>query len=120
MRHSKGWARQRQKESKKRELVTDKTMICGLDLTRKRHAFHVLNGGRESVARGKIPHTLEGIEELITKLGTLRREHSCDRIVFFMEGASHFWMPVASLLSRKGYAYRLLHQTLEQAAAHLA
>ena len=74
MRQSKGWIRQRQKELKKRELVTDTTMICGLDLAKKRHAYHVLNGERESVARGKIPHTLEGVEELIDRVGQdLRR-----------------------------------------------
>ena len=120
MRQSKGWPRQRQKELKKRELVTDTTMICGLDLAKKRHAFHVLNGDRESVARGKIPHTLEGVEDLIAKLETLRGEHSCDQIVFFMEGASYFWMPVASLLDRKGYAYRLVRNRSVKHQRHVA
>jgi transposase len=95
-------------------------MICGLDLAKKRHAFHVLDSDRQSVARGKLPHTLEGLEVLLARLETLRQEHSCDRIAFFMEGASHFWMPIASLLERKGYPYRLVQNRAVKHQRHVA
>lgn len=120
MRNSKGWTREHQKEVRKRELVSGQTMLCSLDLAKKRHAFHVLNSERESVARGKLPHSLEGLDELLAQLETLRHEHRCDRIVFFMEGASHFWMPIASVLERKGYAYRLVQNRAVQHQRHVA
>jgi transposase len=91
-----------------------------MDLAKKRHAFHVLDTDRNSVARGKMPHTLDGLEELLTQLETLRQEKGCDRIVFFMEGASHFWMPIASLLERKGYAYRLVQNRAVKHQRHVA
>jgi transposase len=96
------------------------TMICSLDLAKKRHAFHVLDAERQSVARGKVPHSLEGLEELLAKLETLRHEKGCDRIIFFMEGAAHFWMPIASLLERKGYPYRLVQNRAVKHQRHVA
>jgi transposase len=120
MRHTKGWIRERQKELRKRELVDDKTMICSLDLAKKQHAFHVLDSQRQSVARGKIPHTLEGMEELLAQMEALRQEKGCDRLAFFMEGASHFWMPIVSFLERKGYPYRLVQNRAVKHQRHVA
>ena len=37
-----------------------------------------------------------------------------------MEGASHFWMPIASLLVRKGYEYRLVENRAVGHQRHLA
>lgn len=120
MRHSKGWTREHKNRLRKQELVAGRTMICGLDLAKKRHAFHVLDAERQSVARGKIPHSMEGLEELLARLEALRQEKGCDRIVFFMEGAAHFWMPITSLLERKGYAYRLVQNRAVKHQRHVA
>jgi hypothetical protein len=83
-------------------------MICSFDLAKKQHAYHVLDSSRNLLIRGKVPHSLEGVEQLLERLECLKRKNDCDRIIFFMEGASHFWMPIASLLVRKGYEYRLV------------
>jgi transposase len=120
MKHSKGWNRERQKDLRKRELVAGRTLICSLDLAKARHAFHVLDSNRESVARGRVPHSAEGLEGLLTQLEALRQDKGCDRIVFFMEGAAHFWMPIASLLERKGYLYRLVQNCAVKHQRHVA
>jgi len=120
MRHSKGWCRAQQKDSRKRELLAGKAMICSLDLAKKRHAFHVLDEDRKCIARGRVPHSLEGVEQLLEQLELLRGQRGCERIVFFMEGASHFWMPIASLLERKGYAYRLVQNRAVKHQRHVA
>ena len=121
MKHPKGLMREHNKLLRKKQIVTDQTMICALDLAKKRHAFHVLNGNRNVLMRGRIPHSLEGMEQLLKKMDSLRQENSnCERIVFFMEGASHFWMPIASLLERKGYEYRLVENRAVGHQRHLA
>ena len=121
MRYSKGLKREHKKLERKKQVVSGKTMICGFDLAKKRHAFHVLDGNLNLIIRGKIPHTLEGVEQLLEELESLRRQKTdCDRIVFFMEGASHFWMPIASLLERKGYEYRLVENRAVGHQRHIA
>jgi len=101
-------------------LLSGKTMICSFDLAKKRHAFHVLDHERRAVARGTVPHSLEGLEALLNRLASLKAEHGCERIVFLMEGASHFWMPIASLLQRRGYPYRLVTNRSVGHQRHLA
>jgi len=82
--------------------MAGKTMLCSFDLAKKHHAFHVLDAERRAVARGSVPHSLEGMTALLDELKALKAKHGCERLVFFMEGASHFWMPIASLLERRG------------------
>lgn len=121
MKYPKGLKREHKKLLRKKRIVTDETMICALDLAKKRHAFHVLDGNRNTLMRGRIPHSLEGMEQLLQKMESLQQENSnCERIVFFMEGASHFWMPIASLLERKGYEYRLVENRAVGHQRHLA
>lgn len=120
MRYCKGWTRECKKEARKKQLVSDRTMICSLDLAKKNHAFHVLDGSRRPIARGSIPHSLEGIEALLAHLENIRAKSRCERIVFFMEGAAHFWMPIASLLERNGYAYRLVQNRSVSHQRHVA
>jgi transposase len=95
-------------------------MICSFDLAKKQHAYHVLDSSRNLLIRGKVPHSLEGVEQLLERLECLKRKNDCDRIIFFMEGASHFWMPIASLLVRKGYEYRLVENKAVGHQRHLA
>jgi transposase len=121
MRYSKGLRREHKKSLKKKQIVTEKTMICGIDLAKKRHAFHVLDGSRNLLMRGKIPHSLEGMEQLLKELESLRQHKTnCERILFFMEGASHFWMSIASLLERRGYEYHLVENKAVGHQRHLA
>ena len=115
MRHSKGWTRQNNKLALKQQLLTREVMICSLDLAKKKHAFHVLDCDQHALARGHVPHTRDGFERLLATLEELRRAKGFARMVFFMEGASHFWMTIVSLLDRKGYEYRLV---LNRAVGH--
>jgi len=121
MKYPKGLRREHKKLLRKKQVVTGQTMICALDLAKKRHAFHVLDGNRNILMRGRIPHSLEGMEQLLEKMESLRQENSDYKdIVFFMEGASHFWMPIASLLERKGYEYRLVENRAVGHQRHLS
>ncbi len=119
MRYSKGLRREHKKTLQKREFLSGSTMICSFDLAKKKHAFHVLDGQRNVITRGSVPHSLEGMETLLERLEMLRTKVNCERIVFFMEGASYFWMPVISLLRRKGYQYRLVENKAVGHQRHL-
>lgn len=120
MRYSKGLRREHKKTQRRREFVTGRTMICSFDLAKRKHAYHVLDAERNMVIRGHVPTCLEGMGQLLKELEMLRQEKSCDRLVFFMEGASYFWMPIASLLARKGYEYRLVQNRAVGHQRHLA
>jgi len=120
MRYSKGLRREYKRSLQKRNFMSGKTMICGLDLAKKVHTFNVLDSDRNVLMRGQVPHSLEGMEQLLEKLESLRLETGCGRIVFFMEGASYFWMPIVSLLDRKGYEYRLVENRAVGHQRHLA
>jgi len=120
MRHSKGWTRNRKKISLKQEFLSGNPMICSLDLSKKKHAFRVSDRGQNLLARGRLSHLREGVERLLEELQELRRRKGYDRIVFFMEGASHFWMPIASLLERRGYGYRLVLNRSVKHQRHVA
>lgn len=120
MRYSKGLKREHKKTLRKKTFVSGRTMICSFDLAKKQHAYHVLDSSRNVLIHGKVPHSLEGMECLLEELESLKRKNDCDRIIFFMEGASHFWMPIASLLVRKGYEYRLVENKAVGHRRHLA
>ena len=107
MTHSKGTRRQRKKKKTKKRLVSN-ALVCSLDLAKKRHTFQVRDKKDESLAEGTVPHTQEGLEDLLEKLESLREKRGHRRTVFFMEGASHFWMPLVSFLERRGYTCRLV------------
>jgi len=115
MYHSKGEARNRKLLVRKQQFLGGNPLICSFDLAKKTHAFRVSDRARQPVASGTLSHTREGVERLLEKLEGLRTAQGYDRIVFFMEGASHFWMPLASLFERRGYPYRLV---LNQATRH--
>jgi len=108
MRYSKGLRREHKNNQRKKEVVAGRTLICSFDLARHKHAYHVVDAERNVLARGHVPHSLEGLEQLLKELEALREKENYDRLVFFMEGASYFWMPIASLLVRRGYTYRLV------------
>ena len=108
MRYSNGLRREHKNTQRKKEVVAGRTLICSFDLARRKHAYHVVDAERDVLARGHVPHSLEGMEQLLKELETLRQNQKYDRLVFFMEGASYFWMPIVSLLVRKGYTYRLV------------
>lgn len=120
MRYSKGLRREHKNSQRKREFVTGRTMICSFDLAKHKHAYHVLDAERNVLVRGHVPSSLEGMEQLLKELEALRHKENCDRLVFFMEGASYFWMPIASLLVRKGYEYRLVQNRAVGHQRHLA
>ena len=120
MRYSKGLRREHKKSLRKKEFVSGRTMICSFDLAKKRHAYHVLDSSRNLLTRGSVAHSLEGIAQLLEELERMREKNDYDRIIFFMEGASHFWMPIASLLERKGYQYRLVENRAVGHQRHLA
>jgi transposase len=115
MHYSKGYARKNKILLQKQQFLTGNPMICSLDLAKKKHAFRVSDRSHLQLAHGHLSHVRDKVEELLERLETLRKKHGYDRIVFFMEGASHFWMTLASLLERRGYAYRLV---LNQAVKH--
>jgi transposase len=120
MRYSKGLKREHKKAQRKRRLMAGKTMICSFDLAKRRHAYHVLDVQRNVLTRGHVPSSLEGMEQLLQELESVRQKEGYDRIIFFMEGASYFWMPIASLLVRKGYEYRIVENQAVGHQRHLA
>ena len=68
MRYSKGLRREHKKTLRKKTLVSGQTMICSFDLAKKHHAYHVLDSNRNVLIRGKVPHSLEGMECLLEEL----------------------------------------------------
>jgi transposase len=120
MRYSKGLRREHKYTQRKKEVVGGRTLICSFDLAKHKHAYHVVDAERNVLVRGHVPHSLEGLEQLLKELETLRQNQKYDRLVFFMEGASYFWMPIASFLVRKGYKYRLVQNRAVGHERHLA
>jgi transposase len=120
MRYSKGLRREHKNNQRKKEVVAGRTMICSFDLAKHKHTYHVVDPERNVLVRGHVPHSLEGLEQLLKELEALRQKEKYDRLVFFMEGASYFWMPIASLLVRRGYTYRLVQNRAVGHERHLA
>ena len=120
MRYSKGLRREHKNNQRKKEVVGGRTLICSFDLAKHKHAYHVVDAERNVLVRGHVPNSLEGLEQLLKELETLREKEKYDRLAFFMEGASYFWMPIASFLVRRGYTYRLVQNRAVGHQRHLA
>lgn len=120
MRYSKGLRREHKNNQRRKQVVGGRTLICSFDLAKHKHTYHVLDAERNVLVRGYVPNSLEGLEQLLKELETLRKKKRYDRLAFFMEGASYFWMPIASYLVRRGYTYRLVQNRAVKHQRHLA
>jgi transposase len=82
-------------------------IAVGLDLGSQGHQAVILNARGRRLTTFRIPHSREGLAELIRRAEP-RRWHA-KRAVFAFEATGHFWEAVAYVLAERGLPYVLVN-----------
>jgi transposase len=91
----------------KRPRLGPHDIAVGIDLATTGHVVAVINAEGSRVARFKIPHSVQGVEELMRRVERLTPTSGA--AWFGFEGTGHVWPAVAHLLSEAGKPYRLVN-----------
>jgi transposase len=105
---TRGMIRMEEKAQKKAELVPERSLIVGIDLSKKKHVVLVSNMQKKPLARFKVEHSKEGIKELLKRVEEIKDRTGSKKVVYSMEPTSHFWMNVATYLESCKQEYVLV------------
>jgi len=72
--------------------ITDTTMIVGVDVAKEIHWARITDyRGVDLVKAFKFHNSIDGFENLLTKVEKIRKKHECDQVIIGMEPSGHYW-----------------------------
>jgi transposase len=105
---TRGLRREQEKRRRLRALVAGRPLIVGIDLAREHQAFSFYAG--EIVGRRRLDCAAQQIcGRIWAEAEKLRQKHGCDRILFALEPAGHYWALAAEAFEDAGVDYVLVH-----------
>ncbi|MFC1660993.1 IS110 family transposase [Gemmatimonadota bacterium] len=87
----------------------EQDIIAGMDLASAEHVVVLLTSKGERLTRFTIPHSLEGLEELVRRTNARLWNRPRGRVVFAFEATGHVWEAVAHFLEEAGLKYRIVN-----------
>ena len=72
--------------------VTDTTIIVGIDIAKEIHWARITDyRGVDLVKPFKIHNSMDGFENLLSKVDKIQEKHKCDQVMIGMEPSGHYW-----------------------------
>ena len=72
--------------------ITDTTMIVGVDVAKEIHWARITDyRGVDLVKAFKFHNSIDGFENLLTKVEKIRKKQECDQVIIGMEPSGHYW-----------------------------
>jgi transposase len=105
---TRGFVRAQNKRAKYMAMVPENCLIVAMDLSKQRHCIWMSTTDKRPLEHFQVPHSPEGMDELIRRAHGVQLAHGLTGVVFAMEPTSHFWMVVCSYLQHHGMAYVLV------------
>jgi transposase len=84
--------------------------VVGMDLGSIEHQVIIKSSAGKRLTRFRITHSIEGLNELLSRARMVRANHGCDgKTVFAFEATGHVWEAVAHFLQERGQRYVLVN-----------
>ena len=72
--------------------VTDTTIIVGVDVAKEIHWARITDyRGQDLIKAFKFHNSIDGFENLLTKVEKIRTKHNSDQVMIGMEPSGHYW-----------------------------
>lgn len=109
MKVTRGMRRRTVKLTRRAELVTQDTLIAGIDLAKKESVV-VFVRARDKARLGRLrfPTTAAGLQTLVRRARELQGRHQLPRLVLGMEACGHYWKVLAKAARELGVPYVLV------------
>jgi transposase len=109
MQQTRGMLRHQAKRDRRRKQLPDKSLIVGVDIGKKHHAFWMIDSSMQPLGKAKIEATPHGLTSMLSKAETVRARLGLKRVVVALEPTSHYWLLIAKDLEERGIAYLVVH-----------
>lgn len=84
-------------------------IVVGIDLASSGHVVVILSAQGQRLTRFKVPHSLEGLQELVRLSAPENYGHVDAKAMFAFEATGHLWPSVAHFLCRHELEYRIVN-----------
>ena len=79
-------------QNEKIQRITQTTIIVGIDVAKEIHWARITDyRGIELIKPFKVYNSIDGFENLVSRVEKIRIEHICDQVVIGMEPSGHYW-----------------------------
>ena len=83
--------------------ITQTTIIVGVDAAKEVHWARITDYRGVDLSRPiRVHNNIDGFENLLSKVETLRMKHECDKVVIGMEPSGHYWRALGWYLKLHG------------------
>lgn len=120
MKVTRGMRRKSEKLARRAQIVTQDTLIAGIDLAEKDSVVVFLRArDKTRLGRLRIPTTAAGVQLLARRARDLQQSHGLPRLVLAMEPCSSFWKIVAKAATDIGLPYVIVQSFVVARAREL-
>ena len=83
-------------QNEKIQRITSTTIIVGIDVAKKIHWARITDHRGIDLSKPfKVHNSIDGFENLVSRIGKIREKHGCDKVVIGMEPSGHYWRALA-------------------------